>query len=112
MAIQNGVVKSNNPILLKEKLVTTDGRLNLRSFEILELGEKERQNSENGAIPSIPFKRKVNFSEEIFGAIFYRDIPKQLIVNLDQASLSYVIPGKYTFDANGVKMVLIKGIDN
>ena len=89
----------------------TDGRLGWRSFEVHELGEKERYNRENRAVPTIPFRRKVNFSEENFWCCFYQDIPKQLIVNLDQAPLSYVSHSKYTFDVKGVKTVPIKGID-
>ena len=69
MAIQNGVVKSNNPILLKEKLVTTDGRLDLRSFEIYELGKKERQNSENGAHQFL-LKEKLTFQKKFLVLFF------------------------------------------
>ena len=69
MAIQNGVVKSNNPILLKEKLVTTDGRLDLRSFEILELGKKERQNSENGTHQFL-LKEKLTFQKKFLVLFF------------------------------------------
>ena len=40
------------------------------------------------------------------------DIPKELILNLDQTSLSYVSPGKYTFNLKGAKTVLNKGIND
>ena len=40
------------------------------------------------------------------------DIPKELILNLDQTPLSYVSPGKYTFNPKGAKTVPIKGIDD
>ena len=40
------------------------------------------------------------------------DIPKDLILNLDQTPLSYVSPGKYTFNPKGAKTVPIKGIDD
>ena len=43
---------------------------------------------------------------------FEHDIPKELIINLDQTPLSYVSPGKYTFDVKCVKTVPIKGIDD
>ena len=43
--------------------------------------------------------------------IFEHDIPKELSINLDQTPLSYVSPGKCTFDVKGVKTVPIKGID-
>ena len=57
-------------------------------------------------------EKKSTFRQKLFGAIFYHDIPKELIVNLDQTPLFYVSPGKYTFDVNGVKTVPIKGIDD
>ena len=49
---------------------------------------------------------------KISGTIFHHDIPKELMVNLDQTGLSYIRPGKYTFDVKGVKTVPIKGIDD
>ena len=55
---------------------------------------------------------KLTFQKKMSGAIFYHDIPKELIVNLDKIPLSYVSPGKYIFDVNGVKTVPIKGIDD
>ena len=55
-------------------------------------------------------EEKLTFQKKISGAIFYHDIPKELIVNLDQTPLSYVSPGKYNFEVKGVKIV--KGIDN
>ena len=58
------------------------------------------------------FEEKLIFLKKISGAIFYHDIPKELIVNLDQAPLSYVSPGKYTFDIKDVRTVPIKGIDD
>ena len=57
-------------------------------------------------------EEKLTFQKKISGAIFYHDIPKELIVNLDQTPLSYVSPGKYNFDVKGVKIVPNKGIDN
>ena len=35
-----------------------------------------------------------------------------LVINLDQTPLSYVSPGKYTFNAKGANNVPIKGIDD
>ena len=57
-------------------------------------------------------EEKLAFQKKISGAIFYHDTPKELIVNLDQTTLSYVSPGKYNFDVKGVKIVPIKGIDD
>ena len=39
-------------------------------------------------------------------------MPKELILNLDQTPLSYVSPGKYTFNPKGAETVPIKGIDD
>ena len=72
----------------------------------------ERYNRENRAVPTILFRKKLAFQKKISGAIFYHDIPKELIVNLVQTPLSYVSPGKYTFDVQDVKTFPIKGIDD
>ena len=58
-------------------------------------------------------EEELTFQKKISGVIFEHDIPKQLIMNLDQTPLSSVSPGKYTFDViKGVKTVPIKGIDD
>ena len=43
---------------------------------------------------------------------FLHDLPKELILNLDQTPLSYISPGKYTFNPKDLKTVPIKGIDD
>ena len=114
MAIGNGLVKSNNPILFKEH-----GR-SLQLMEdwtggILKSMNWMKKKGTTGKIePSQQsiLEEKSTFQKKIFGAVFHHDIPKELIVNLDQTSLSYVSPGKYTFDAKGVKTIPIKGIDD
>ena len=61
MAIVIGVVKSNSPILLKENgrsLQLTEDKPKIRVLD-----EGERYSRENRAVPTIPFRRKVNFSE-------------------------------------------------
>ena len=80
------------------------------SFKIHELGEEERYNRENRAVPTSPFRRKVNFSEENFWC--YCSSWYSWIINcqLDQTPLSYISPGKYTFVVKGVKT--LKGIDD
>ena len=57
-------------------------------------------------------EEKLTFQRKISGVIFEYDIPKELIINLDQTLLSYVSPGKYTFDVKYLKTVPIKGIDD
>ena len=44
--------------------------------------------------------------------VYNHDIPPELILNLDQIPLSYVSPGKYTFNIKGSSNVPIKGIDD
>ena len=39
-------------------------------------------------------------------------INANLIINLDQTPLSYVSPGKYTFNFKGVKNFPIKSVDD
>ena len=57
-------------------------------------------------------EEKLTFQKKISDVIFEHDILKELIINLDQTPLSYVSPGKYTFDVKGVETVPIKGIDD
>ena len=57
-------------------------------------------------------EEKLTSQKKISGVIFEHDIPKELIINLDQTPLSYVSPGKYTFDVTSVKIDPIKGIDD
>ena len=44
--------------------------------------------------------------------VYNHDIPADLAINLDQTPLSYVSPGKYTFNFKGAKNVPIKGVDD
>ena len=98
MAIGNGAVKSNNPILLKE---------NGRSLQLTEEWARGVLKSMNwvkrkGTTRKIKSSQqflledKLFFQKKISGAIFYHDIPKELIANLDQTPLSYVSPGANT----------------
>ena len=57
-------------------------------------------------------EEKLTFQRRIALIIEEHDIPKKLILILDQTSLSYVSPGKYTFNLKGAKTVLNKGIDD
>ena len=54
----------------------------------------------------------LTFQRRIASIIEEHDIPKELIPNQDQTPLSYVSPGKYTFNPKGAKTVPIKGIDD
>ena len=57
-------------------------------------------------------EEKLIFQRRIASIIEEHDIPKKLILNLDQTPLSYTSPGKYTFNPKGAKAVPIKGIDD
>ena len=110
MAIGNGVVRWNSPTLLKEN----GGSLELtedwaREF-IKSMNWNKRKDTTGKIEPSKQFllEEKFTFQKKISGVIFEHDIPKELIINLDQTPLSYVSPGKYTFDVKGVKTVPIK----
>ena len=54
----------------------------------------------------------MTYQKKISTAVHENDIPESLIVNIDQTPLSYVSPGKYTFDLKGSKTVPVKGIDD
>ena len=110
MAIRNEVLKSNNPKLLKQ----TGGSLQLTENwirEVLKFMNWVKIKDTTGKIE--PFRQllleeKLTFRKKISGAIFYHDIPKELIVNLNQTPLSYVSPGKYIFDVKVLKPFLLK----
>ena len=57
-------------------------------------------------------EEKFTFQLAIAKAVSDHDIPMELVLNLDQIPLSYVSPGKYTFDWKGSKTVPIKGVDD
>ena len=114
MAIGTGVVKANFPSKLKEfsgHIVLTEGwaRNVLKS-----MAWSKRKGTTGKIEPSEQFllEEKLTFQRQISTVINDHDIPKDLIVNLDQTPLSYVCPGKYTFNPKGAKTVPIKGIDN
>ena len=57
-------------------------------------------------------EEKLTFQRNISTIIEDHDIPKDMILNLDQTPLSYVSPRKYTFNPKGAKSVPIKGVDD
>ena len=68
----------------------------------------------NLAIRTIHKWRNAYFSKEkrISNVIEDDDIPIDPVVNMDQIPLSYISPGKCTFNPSGSKSVPIKGIDD
>ena len=82
---------------------------------VLESMKWTKRKSTTGKVePSQQFldKEKLTFQRNISTIIEDHDIPKDLILNLDQTPLSYVSPGKYTFNPKGTKTVPIKGVDD
>ena len=114
IAIVTGVIKVNCPSKLKDfggHIALTEGwaRGVLKSMEW-----SERRGTTGKIDPSKQFllEEKLTFQRCIASIIEEHDIPKELILNLDQTPLSYVSPGKYTFNLKGAKAVPIKGIDD
>lgn len=79
-----------------------------------DLNWTKRKGTTGKVEPSKKFldEEKFTFQRNISKAILENDIPKDLVLNLDQTPLSYVSPGKYTFSAKGSKTVPIKGLDD
>ena len=113
IAIGNGVIKANSPSSLKKyggHIEFTDGW----ARHILESMKWTKRKGTTGKVePSQQFldEEKLTFQRNISTIIEDHDIPKELILNLDQTPLSYVSPGKYTFNPKGAKTVPIKGVD-
>ena len=114
IAIGTGVIKANRPSKLKDfrgHIELTEGwaRGVLKSMEWSKkkgtIGKIERSKQ-------FLLEEKLTFQRRIASIIEEHDILKELILNLDQTSLSYVSPGKYTFNPKGAKAVPIKGIDD
>ena len=114
ISIGTGVVRANNPELLKEfggNLELTDkwsrGVLN-------KLNWTKRKGTTGKVDPSSQFlaEEKYTFQRKISAAVSGHDIPQCLVLNIDQTPLSYVTPGKYTFSFKGAKNIHIRGVDD
>ena len=64
--------------------------------------------------PCIKFLEGEKFSFNVPSLNLFQsiNIPVDLVLNLDETSLSYISPGKYTFDLKGSTTVPIKGVDD
>ena len=62
--------------------------------------------------PKFLEEEKFTLQREISKFVSDHDIPLELALNLDRTLLSFVSPGKYTFDLKGSKRVPIKGVSN
>ena len=114
MVIGNGVVRSNSPTLLKENGGSLELTEDWARGVIKSMNWFKRKGTTQKKEPSKQFllEEKLTFQKKIFGVIFEHDIPKEVIINLDQTPISYVSPGKCTFDVESVETVSIKGIDD
>ena len=114
IAIGNGVIKANSPSLLQKyggHIELTDGW----ARHVLESMKWTKRKGTTGKVePSQQFldEEKLTFQRNISTIIEDHDIPKDLILNLDQTPLSFVSPGKYAFNPKGAKTVPIKGVDD
>ena len=114
IAFGTGFIKANCPSKLKDfegHIVLADSwaRDALKSMEWF-----KRNGTTSKIEPCEQFllEEKRKFQRQILLINQEQDIPKELILNLDQKPLSYVSPGKYTFNPKGAKTVPIKGIDD
>ena len=114
IAIGNGVIKANSPSSLKKyggHIELTDGW----ARHVLEsMKWAKRKGTTGRVVPSQQFvdEGKLTFQRNISTIIEDHDIPKDLILNLNQTPFSYDSPGKYTFNPKGAKTVPIKGVDD
>ena len=114
ISIGNGVLKANDPNTLSEfggtiTLTEDWARSILRSMDWV-----KRKATTGKVEPSTQFlaEEKFTFQKAISTYVYDYDIPTDLIINLDQTPLSYVSPGKYTFNMKRAKHVAINGVDD
>ena len=95
MAIGNGLVRLNCPTLLNEN----GGSLELNEDWARRVMKSLNWTKRKGTTVKIELSKqflleeKLTSQKKISGVIFKQDIPKELIINLDQTSLSCVSPG-------------------
>ena len=113
IAIGTRFIKANCPSELDfgSHIALTEGwaRGVLKSME---WSEKKGTIGKNERSKQFLLEEKLTFQRRIASIIEEHDIPKELIPNQDQTPLSYVSPGKYTFNPKGPKTVPIQGIDD
>ena len=105
-----GVVRANNPDILKESGGTTEPTNRWARGVLSDLIWSKRKGT-TGKIelsPQFLAEEKFTFQWAISTAISTHDIPKFLVLNIDQTPLSFVSPGQYIFSFKGSKNV-IKG---
>ena len=112
ISIGNGVLKANRPNSLSEiggGITLTDNwaRGVLKSMDWV-----KRKGTTRKVEPSAQFlaEEKFIFQRAISAVVCNHDMPADLAINLDQTRLSYVSPGKYTFNFKSAKNVPIKDV--
>ena len=114
VAIGTGLIKANKPKILRKfggSLELTEG---CTRNVLKDIGWVKRKGT-SGKVelcPKFLEEEKFTFQLAISKSASDHDIPLELVLNLDQTPLSYVSPGKYTFDLKGSKKVPIKGVDD
>ena len=74
-----------------------------------ENGEANGYDLENSSSPKTTEKEQLTFQRKIQALIKWYDIPKDLVLNFDQMSLSYIAVGNNTLEFEGVKSIPVKG---
>ena len=114
IAIGTGVMKANSASLLLEFGGSITLNENWARGVLKNVNWVKRKGTRGKVEPSkqLLAEEKLTFQKNISKVVYKHDIPSELIINLDQTPLSYISPGKYTFNSKGAKNVLVKGIDD
>ena len=112
--IAKGVVRANNPDILKEFGGTVELTNRWARSVLSDLNWSKRNGTTGKIKPSLQFlaEEKFTFQCAISTAIPSHHIRSFLVLNIDQTPLSYVSPGQYTFSFKESKNVPIKGIED
>ena len=114
IAIGRRVIKANNPSLLLEFEGSVTLTENWARGVLKNMNWVKRKGTTGKVEPSkqLLAEEKLTFQKNISKVVYEHDIPSELIINLDQTPLSYVSPGKQTFNSKDAKNLPVKGIDN
>ena len=114
LKIAKGVIRANNPDILKEFSGTVELTDRWTRGILTKLNWSKRKGTTGKVEPSPQFLAEETFTSQraISAAVSRHDIPDSLVLNIDQTPLTYVSPGKYTFSSKAGKHVPIKGVDD
>ena len=107
IGIATGVIRANCPERLKEFGGTLELTEKWARGVLKKLNWSKRKGTTGKVDPSPQFlaEEKYTFQRNISAVVTEHDVPPFLILNIDQTPLSYVTPGKYTFNFKGAKNV-------